>query len=76
MSSKGRFTTSVGSVKRGKRIALILRILLAIVMLTFALFPVIWIISASLNPTGSLVGQPLIPPNPTLDNYRNSSTTR
>ena len=70
MSSKGRFTTSVGSVKRGKRIALILRILLAIVMLTFALFPVIWIISASLNPTGSLVGQPLIPPNPTLDNYR------
>ncbi len=70
MSSKGRFTTSVGSVQRGKRIALILRIILAIVMLTFALFPVIWIISASLNPTGSLVGQPLIPPNPTLDNYR------
>ena len=47
MSSKGRFTTSVGSVRRGKRIALILRILLAIVMLTFALFPVLWIISAS-----------------------------
>ena len=70
MSSKGRFTTSVGSVRRGKRIALILRILLAIVMLTFALFPVVWIFSASLNPTGSLVGQPLIPPNPTLDNYR------
>lgn len=70
MSSKGRFTTSVGSVQRGKRIALILRILLAIVMLTFALFPVLWIISASLNPTGSLVGQPLIPPNPTLANYK------
>ena len=70
MSSKGRFTTSVGSVKRGKRIALILRIILAIVMLIFALFPVIWIISASLNPTGSLVGQPLIPPNPTLANYQ------
>lgn len=69
MSSKGRFTTSVGSVQRGKRIALILRILLAIVMLTFALFPVLWIISASFNPTGSLVGQPLIPQNPTLANY-------
>ena len=69
MSSKGRFTTSVGSVQRGKRIALILRILLAIVMLTFALFPILWIISASFNPTGSLVGQPLIPPNPTLANY-------
>lgn len=70
MSSKGRFTASVGSVQRGKRIALLLRILLAIVMLTFALFPVLWIISASLNPTGSLVGQPLIPTNPTLANYQ------
>lgn len=69
MSSKGRFTTSVGSMQRGKRIALILRVLLAIVMLIFALFPVLWIISASFNPTGSLVGQPLIPPNPTLANY-------
>jgi ABC-type maltose transport system permease subunit len=69
MSSKGRFTTSVGSVQRGKRIALILRVLLAIGMLIFALFPVLWIISASFNPTGSLVGQPLIPPNPTFANY-------
>jgi ABC-type maltose transport system permease subunit len=69
MSSKGRFTTSVGSVQRGKRIALILRVLLAIVMLIFALFPILWIVSASFNPTGSLVGQPLIPPNPTLANY-------
>jgi arabinogalactan oligomer/maltooligosaccharide transport system permease protein len=69
MSNKGRFTTSVGSVQRGKRIALILRVLLAIVMLIFALFPILWIVSASFNPTGSLVGQPLIPPNPTLANY-------
>jgi arabinogalactan oligomer / maltooligosaccharide transport system permease protein len=75
MSSSGRFTTSVGSLRRGKRIALVLRILLAIVMLTFALFPVIWIISASFNPTGSLVGQPLIPENPTLDNYKQLFTS-
>jgi arabinogalactan oligomer / maltooligosaccharide transport system permease protein len=68
--SKGRFTTSVGSLQRGKRIALILRVVLAIVMLIFALFPVVWIISASFNPTGSLVGQPLIPQNPTLANYQ------
>ena len=69
MSSKGRFTTSVGSVQRGKYIALALRIVLAIVMLIFALFPILWIVSASFNPTGSLVGQPLIPSNPTLANY-------
>ncbi len=69
-SSIGRTTTSVGSVQRGKRIALAFRIVLAIIMLIFALFPVVWILSASFNPTGSLVGQPLIPQNPTLDNYR------
>ena len=57
-------------MKRQKKIALILRIILAIFMLTFALFPIVWIISASFNPTNSLVGQPLIPPNPTLDNYK------
>ena len=68
--SKGRYTTSVGSIKRGKRLGQTLRIVLAIVMLIYALFPVVWIFSASINPTGSLVGQPLIPENPTLDNYR------
>jgi ABC-type maltose transport system permease subunit len=57
-------------MKRQKKMALILRIILAIFMLTFALFPIVWIISASFNPTNSLVGQPLIPPNPTLDNYK------
>jgi ABC-type maltose transport system permease subunit len=66
---QGRFTASVGTMRSGKRIALILRLVLAIVMLIYALFPVMWIISASFNPTNSLVGQPLIPPNPTFANY-------
>lgn len=66
----GRYTTSVGSVRRGKMIALIFRIVLAIVVLIFALFPIIWVVSASFNPTNSVVGQPLIPPNPTLANYQ------
>ncbi len=69
-SSKGRYTTSVGSMRRRKQLVLAFRILLAIVMLIFALFPIVWIFSASINPTGSLVGQPLIPPNPTLANYQ------
>lgn len=69
-NTKGRYTTSVGSIRRGKRLALAFRMLLAIIMLIFALFPVLWIISASINPTGSLVGQPLIPANPTLSNYQ------
>jgi arabinogalactan oligomer / maltooligosaccharide transport system permease protein len=69
-STKGRYTTSVGSLRRAKQLTLALRIILAIVMLIFALFPVVWIFSASINPTNSLVGQPLIPDNPTLANYQ------
>ena len=76
-STKGRYTTSVGSMRRSKQIGLILRIILAIVMLIFALFPVLWIFSASINPTNSLVGQPLIPAKPNLGELRRScSTTR
>jgi ABC-type maltose transport system permease subunit len=57
-------------MKRNRRVSQIFRIVLAIVMLVYALFPVVWIFSASINPTGSLVGQPLIPENPTLANYQ------
>lgn len=75
-TSAGRIGKSEGSIKRNRRIALVFRILLAIVMLIFALFPIVWIFSASINPNGSLAGQPLIPPNATLDNYRFLFTSR
>ncbi len=70
MSSNIVSGKSAGSIKRNKQIALVFRILLAIVMLAFALFPIIWIFSASINPSGSLIGQSLIPRNPTWDNYK------
>lgn len=54
-----------------RRIALIFRIVLAIVTLFFALFPVVWIFSASINPANSLANQTLIPDQPTFENYRN-----
>jgi ABC-type maltose transport system permease subunit len=41
----------------------------------FALFPILWVISASFNPANTLVGQGLIPPNPSLDNYREVFTS-
>ncbi|MFP4508120.1 MAG: maltose ABC transporter permease MalG [Candidatus Acetothermia bacterium] len=44
--------------------------LLMLVLVAFALFPIIWIISASINPVGSLAGQQLIPENANLENYR------
>lgn len=69
----GRFTASVGgrSLSGQQRIGLILRILLAVVMLFVALFPIVWIFSASINPSNSLVNQQLIPDRPTLENYTN-----
>jgi ABC-type maltose transport system permease subunit len=72
-SATGRFTTSVGSrsLSTQRRTTLILRLILAAVMLFIALFPVVWIISASVDPSNSLVNQRLIPNNPTLENYRN-----
>jgi ABC-type maltose transport system permease subunit len=59
------------SLSTQRRTTLILRLILAAVMLFIALFPVVWIISASVDPSNSLVNQRLIPNNPTLENYRN-----
>ena len=57
------------------RIGVGMRLLLAIFLIVFSVFPILWVISASLNPTGSLATQTLIPPNPGLDNYRTLLTS-
>lgn len=46
------------------------RHLVALVAVAFAMFPIVWVISASVNPTGSLTSQRLVPDSPTLENYR------
>ncbi len=46
------------------------RHLVGIAAVAFALFPVVWVISASVNPNSSLAGQRIIPANPTLNNFR------
>lgn len=38
--------------------------------IVFALFPVVWIISASLDPANSISGQKLIPPNASFINFQ------
>ncbi|MBS3812821.1 maltose ABC transporter permease MalG [Candidatus Bipolaricaulota bacterium] len=43
--------------------------LIMLAILAFVLFPIAWIISASINPVGSLSAQRLIPENPTFQNY-------
>lgn len=67
----GRFTKAVGmgSLSRERQIALAWRIALAIVVLIFALFPIVWIVSASIDPSNSLANQRLVPAQPTFDNY-------
>jgi ABC-type maltose transport system permease subunit len=52
-----------------------LRLFIAILLIIFSVFPVLWVISASLNPTGSLATQSLIPKNPGLENYKTLMTT-
>ena len=53
-----------------KRLDHLVRWLIALVLIVFAIFPVLWILSASLNPTNTLASARLIPNNLGLDNYR------
>jgi ABC-type maltose transport system permease subunit len=52
-----------------RRVSIGLRLVIAVFLITFSIFPILWVISASLNPTGSLATQKLIPDNPGLGNY-------
>lgn len=46
------------------------RWLIAIILIVFAIFPVVWMLSASFNQANSLASATLIPRQLTLDNYR------
>jgi len=58
-----------GSTRRRTQVSKTIRFIIALVMIVFSLFPVIWTISASFDPVGSLATQNLVPRNATLDNY-------
>jgi ABC-type maltose transport system permease subunit len=53
-----------------------LRLLIALVFIVYALFPVVYVIGTSLNPSGTLQTSQIIPTNPTLDNYRSLLTSQ
>ncbi len=63
-------TEITGSLTKQRRVQLILRYVAAGIALVFALFPIIWIISAAFNPSSSMATQSLIPPNASLYNFR------
>jgi ABC-type maltose transport system permease subunit len=72
ISTVERLRTS-SSIQR--RISIGWRLIVAVILIIFSIFPVLWMISASLSPTGSLATQTLIPPNPGLGNYRTLLTS-
>jgi arabinogalactan oligomer/maltooligosaccharide transport system permease protein len=58
------------SVSGQRKFSVAIRLVIAVFLVAFSIFPIIWMISASLNPTGSLATQTLIPTNAGFDNYR------
>jgi len=56
--------------KQRKRFDHLVRWLIALILMAFAIFPVLWVLSASLNPLNTLASARLIPNNFGFDNYR------
>jgi arabinogalactan oligomer/maltooligosaccharide transport system permease protein len=69
MSSISTYQRLRTSAKVQRRISIAIRLVIAILLIIFSVFPVLWVISASLSPTGTLATQTLIPKNPGLGNY-------
>lgn len=62
--------TSIVSSKRNQHIAWrVVQYSVAVIVITYCLFPIVWIFSASIDPRNSLQASTLIPPNASLDNY-------
>lgn len=57
------------SKKNQYRVGLVVKYIVAAIALTFALFPVLWTISAAFNPSDGISGGTLVPANPTLRHF-------
>ncbi len=57
-------------LKTRRRLTTGIKLGLLTLAVIYALFPVVWVISSSVNPTNSIVGQGLIPAGATLENFR------
>jgi len=74
MSNSKSVSRKPQSIKRSKQLGLFLRWALAIVLVTFSVFPVLWIISAAINPVTDMANQQLIPRNADFSNFRELTT--
>lgn len=75
MSSSLSFQKLRTSATAQRRFSLGVRLILALILIVFSVFPILWMISASLNPTGSLATQTLIPKQAGFGNYRELLTS-
>ena len=70
MSKPSTFERLRSSVTFRRRFSIVVRWILAVGLIYFAIFPILWIISAALNPGSSLATAQLIPQNAGLDNFK------
>jgi arabinogalactan oligomer/maltooligosaccharide transport system permease protein len=75
MSSSSSLQRLRTSASFQRQISIGLRLIVAVFLIIFSVFPILWVISASLNPTGSLATQRFIPPNLGWGNYRTLLTS-
>jgi len=75
MSSTTKIQRLRSSASAQRKFSIGVRMIVAVFLIIFSIFPILWVISASLSPTGSLATQTLIPENPSLENYRTLMTT-
>lgn len=57
------------SIKSQRRVSVIVRLVVAVLLIGFAIFPVLWMVSASFDNSNSLATQSLIPANAGVSNY-------
>ena len=75
MSSTSTVQRMRTSLKFQRGLSIGIRLFISLMLIVFSIFPVIWMVSASLDPTGSLATQTLIPKNAGWDNYRELLTS-
>lgn len=76
MSSTTSKKSSGMSMAGRRRLETTLRLLVAFLFIAYALFPIVYVIGTSLNPSGSLQTSQIIPSNPSLNNYRSLLTSQ
>lgn len=64
------FQQTFRSAKFRQQVSLAIRIFIAVILCIFAVFPLVWIISASFSPGSAMSTQTLIPRNAGFDNYQ------